>query len=192
MASGLVLHYAFELMRDEFVVTLDEADFVDAYQPARRLRRFRVLLLLLALIVTLLIIALLVRFPEARLALAQSRLVFALIGAILLAATLVLGLLVASPVLLRRAARSTLTSHPGMQDPVHYAFDPEQFTVRSTYAQANYPWGQLWDWRETERVLIVMPTPRNFYVLPKRGVDPAALDRLKGYLAQSRKRITAS
>lgn len=179
-------------MPDEFVVTLDEADFVDAYQPIPRRRRHGVLLLLLALIVALLILALLVRFPEAKLALEESRLVFALIGAILLAGVLVLGLLVASPVLRRRAARSTLTDHPGMLDPVHYAFDPEHFTVRSTYAQAQYPWDQLWDWRETERVLIVMPTPRNFYVVPKRGVDPAAIDRLKGYLGQSRKRVTAS
>ena len=176
-------------MRDEFVVTLDEADFVEAYQPARRRRRYNALLIVLALIVTLLILALLVRFPEARFALEESRLAFALIGTIVFAAMLVLGLLVASPALRRRAARSTINHHPGMLDPVRYAFDPEHFTVRSTYAQARYPWGQLWDWRETERVLIVMPTPRNFYVLPKRSVNPAAIDRLKAYLAQSRKRI---
>lgn len=54
--------------------------------------------------------------------------------------------------------------------------------------QARYPWAQLWDWRDCERVLIVMPTPRNFYVLPKRNVDPAVLERLRGHLARARKR----
>ena len=93
---------------------------------------------------------------------------------------------------LQTPARSTLDHHPGMRDPVDYAFDPEHFTVRSTYSQACYPWNQLWDWRESERVVIVMPTPRNFYVLPKRGMAPAAIDRLRGYLAQARRRASSS
>ena len=75
-----------------------------------------------------------------------------------------------------------------MQDPVGYSFDADHFAVSSTYTKASYPWGQLWDWRETNRVIIVMPTPRNFYVIPKRGVDPALLDRLRHHLGQTRKR----
>ena len=178
-------------MRDEILVTLDEDDFVEAYRPPPRPRRLAVLLLLLALMLGLLIVALLVRFPEARLAFVDSPLIAGLTGAVTLAATLVLGLLIAAPALRRRAAHSTLADYPGMRDPVHYAFDPEHFTVRSTYSQARYPWGQLWDWRECERVLVVLPTPRNFYVVPKRGVDPAVLERLRGYLAQARKRASA-
>ena len=178
-------------MRDELIVTLDEADFVEAYRPARRPRRYAALLLLLALIIGLLVVALLVRFPDARLALEKSPLAIGLAGAIILAATLLLGLLASAPALRRRAARSTLNDHPGMLDPVHFAFDPDHFMMRSTYAQARYPWAQLWDWRESERVLIVMPTPRNFYVLPKRDIDPAVVDRLRGYLSQARKRRSA-
>jgi hypothetical protein len=179
------------MMRDELIVTLDEADFVEAYRPARRPRRYVALLLLLALIVALLIVALLVRFPEARLAFEESSLITGLLGAIILAVALLLVLAAVAPALRRGAARSALNDHPGMLDPVHYAFDPEHFMVRSTYAQAQYPWAQLWDWRESERVLIVMPTPRNFYVLPKRGVDPAIVDRLRDYLSQARKRTSA-
>src|SRR5438045_3334157 len=122
-------------MRDEVAVTLDEADFVEAYRPALRPRRYATLLLVLALIVVLLIAALLVQFPDARLAFEKSSLIIGLTGAAVLAATLVLGLLAAAPALRRRAARSTLNDHPGMQDPVHYSFDPEHFQVRSTYTQ---------------------------------------------------------
>lgn len=179
-------------MEDRFTVTLEEADFIDAYRPAPRPRRLSFLLLLLALMLALLIVVLLVRFPEARLALEQSSVATALAGAVLLAAALVIMLLIAAPALRRRAARGTLDHHPGMRDPVHYAFDPEHFTVRATYSQACYPWSQLWDWRESERVVIVMPTPRNFYVLPKRGMDAAALERLRGYLARARRRAAAS
>ena len=175
-------------MEDSFTVTLEEADFIEAYRPAPRPRRLSFLMLLLASMLALLIVVLLVRFPEARLALEGSSVATGLAGAVMLAAALVILLLLAAPALRRRAARSTLDHHPGMRDPVDYAFDPEHFYVRSTYSQACYPWNQLWDWCESERVLIVMPTPRNFYVLPKRGMDPAALDRLRGHLAKARRR----
>ena len=88
----------------------------------------------------------------------------------------------------RRAARSTLADHPGMAEPVTYSFGAEHFSVRATYTRASYPWAQLWDWREIERVIIVLPTPRNFYVLAKRGADTQALERLRGLLARSPKR----
>lgn len=179
-------------MQDEFSVSLDEDDFIEAYRPPPRTRRLTALVLLLALLIALLILALLIRFPEARRNFTTSPLTMALTGAVILAAVLVLLLLSAAPALRRRAARSTLDDHPGMRDPVHYAFDPEHFSVRTTYTQACYPWAQLWDWRERERVLTVMPTPRNFYVLPKRGIDPAVLARLRGYLAQARRQTPFS
>jgi hypothetical protein len=156
-------------MRDELTVTLTEDDFVEAYRPAPRPRRLARLMMVLALMLVLLIVTLLVRFPEARFAFTESPLIIGLTGAVILAATLVFGLLLAAPALRRRAARSTLADHPGMRDPVHYAFDPDHFSARSTYTEASYPWAQLWDWRESEGVIIVMPTPRNFYVIPKRG-----------------------
>lgn len=179
-------------MHDEVSVTLDEDDIVEVFRPLPRPRRLSVLVLLLALMLALLIVALLVRFPEARAAFVGSPLIIGLAGAVLLAATLVVALLIAAPLLRRRAARSTLDDHPGMRDPMHYTFDPEHFAVRSTYSQARYPWAELWDWRESERVVIVMPTPRNYYVLPKRGIDSAALERLYGYLARARRRAHAS
>jgi hypothetical protein len=136
----------------------------------------------------LLIAILLIRFPEARLALLSSPLIIGLSGAVIVIGTLVAVLLVAAPALRRRAARSTLNDHPGMRVPVHYSFDPENISVRTTYTEACYPWAQLWDWRETEHILLIMPTPRNFYVLPKRGIDPKVLERLREYLAKARRR----
>ena len=44
-------------------------------------------------------------------------------------------------------------------------------------------------WGETECVLVVFPTPQNFYLVPKRGVDPAVLDRPRRHLAKARKRL---
>ena len=178
-------------MRDELTVTLEQADFEEAYRPASRPRRQARLLLLLALLLASLIVLLLIRFPDARRAFAGSPLIHGLAGAVVLAAVLVAGLLAAAPALRRRAARGTLNDHPGMRDPIRYAFDAQEFAVSSTYTQAHYPWTELWDWRESDRVIVVMPTPRNFYVLPKRGVDPAVLDRLRGYLAQARKRVAS-
>jgi len=176
-------------MQDEISVNFEEADFVDAYRPHPRSRRLRSLVLLLAVMLVALIVVLLVRFPSVHYSFEHSRLIMGLSGAVVLAAVLITALLIAAPALRRRAARNTLAHHPGLRDPVHYAFDPERFSVRTTYTQASYPWAQLWDWRETERVLIVLPTPQNFYVIPKRGVDPAVLDRLRGRLANARKRL---
>jgi len=176
-------------MQDEISVNFEEADFVDAYRPHPRSRRMRSLVLLLAVMLVALIVVLLVRFPSVHYSFEHSRLIMGLSGAVVLAAVLITALLIAAPALRRRAARNTLAHHPGLRDPVHYAFDPERFSVRTTYTQASYPWAQLWDWRETERVLIVLPTPQNFYVIPKRGVDPAVLDRLRGRLANARKRL---
>jgi hypothetical protein len=143
---------------------------------------------LLALILVLVLAGLLIVFPEARLAFGESRLIIGLTGAVIVAALLLVVLLIASPSLRRRVARSTLVDHPGMRDPIHYVFDAEHFSVKTTYTNASYPWAQLWDWREGERTIIVLPTPRNFYVIATRAADPAALQRLRGYLMQARKR----
>lgn len=175
-------------MQDEIVTTIGQEDFVAAYRPAARPRRVRNLTLALAFLIALLITLLLLRFPEARTAFIRSPVIIGLAGAVILAASLVAGLLVAAPTLRRRAARSAIEDHPGMRDPVHYRFDPEHFAVQTTYTQASYPWAELWDWRECERTVIILPTPRNFYVLPKRAIDPSALERLRGYLSGVRKR----
>jgi hypothetical protein len=175
-------------MCDELTVTLEEDDFVEAFRPAPRAHGQARVVQLLALLVIALLAALLMLFPEARLAFRESRLIIGLTGAVIVAAVLLLVLLVASPTLRRRAARSTMADHPGMRDPIHYAFDVQHFSVKTTYTDARYPWSQLWDWREGERTIIVLPTPRNFYVIPKRGADPAALERLRGYLMRARKR----
>lgn len=178
-------------MRDEFYVTLDEDDMTEVYRPAPRPRRLSVLLLVLALMLAFLVVALLARYPNARFAMMESPMAIGLLGAIILSGATVTVLLVAAPALRRRAARSTLDDHPGMRDPICYAFDEQEFGITSTYTEARYPWRELWDWRETERVLVVMPTPRNFYVLPKRYVDAAVLERLRECLMLARKRRTA-
>lgn len=179
-------------MQDEFSVNLDEDDFIEAYRPPRRSQRIANLVLILAIMLGFLLVSLLVRFPYVRMIFFESPLICGLAGAVTLAATLVIFLLIATPALRRRAARSTLDDHPGMNNSIHYSVDPEQFAMRSTYTQARYPWAQLWDWRECERVLVIYPTPRNFYVIPKREIDLDVLERLRGYLAQCRKRVTTA
>jgi hypothetical protein len=179
-------------MPDEIIVTLTEGDFVEGYRPAPRPRRLARLMLLLAAALALLIVTLLVRYPDARQALLDSPLTTGLVGAVILCAVLVAALLIAAPALRRKAARSTLATHPGMTDPVHYAFDAQHFEVRTTYTSARYPWPAMWDWRESNDVIIVLPSPRNFYVVPKRGVDDAVLDRLRGYLGRTAKRAGGS
>ena len=174
-------------MLDKVEVLLCEEDFIEAYGSPRPRRPFY-LVLTLAVMLALLIVALLVRFPESRTAFAQSPLLAGLTGAIALAALTLIGVILAVPALRRKAARSTLRDHPGMHDPIHYEFDDKHFAVRSTYTSARYPWSQLWDWRETGRVIIVMPTPRNFYLVPKERVDAAILDRLRERLTQARRR----
>lgn len=175
-------------MPHAFTVTLDEEDLIDVYRPAPRPRRLARLMLLLAFALAALILALLVRFPDARRSFVGSPLINGLAGAVVLAATLVGALLIAAPRLRRRAARSTLDHHPGMRDPIICAFDEESFSVETTRMKATYPWHELWDWRETDRVLIVLPTPRNFYVLPKRQVEDAVLDQLRARLGQCRRK----
>jgi len=175
-------------MPDEITVTLDEQDFVHAYRPASRPKRAWSLLLASAGVIALVIVLLVALFPDARLAFARSPLLDGLLGAGILAAMLAAALLIAAPGLRRRAARNTLRDFPGMTDPVHYGLDEDAFAARSTYSQARYPWEQMWDWRETDRIVLILPTPRNFYVVPKRALDPATLERLRSYLARTRKR----
>ena len=87
-------------------------DFIEAYLPARRQGRIAKLLLLLAAMLGLLVAALLIRVPEARLAFRESPLIIGLTGAVALAASMVT-VLITAPALRRWAARSTLADHPG-------------------------------------------------------------------------------
>jgi hypothetical protein len=175
-------------MMDEVTVTLNEEDFVHAYRPAPRAKRQSAMLLAGAALVALSILALLATFPDAGLAFAGSPFLDGLLGAVILAAALVTALLLAAPSLRRRAARNTLRDFPGLTDPIRYSFDDEAFAAQSTYSQARYPWERMWDWRETERIVLILPTPRNFYVVPKGALEPAALERLRGHLTRTRKR----
>ena len=179
-------------MHEELTVTLTEADFVEAYRVPPRRRRAGMLVLLLAAMLGLLIVALVVRYPGARHALTHTPVTMGLLGAVLLCAGLVIALLLAAPALRRKAARSTLATQPGMDQPIRYLFDDAHLEVHTAYTHASYPWEVLWDWREASGVLIILPSPRNFYVLPTRGVDPAAMERLRGYLGRTRKRTPSS
>lgn len=173
-------------------ISLDEEDLIEAYRPAPRPQRQARFALLLALALALLILALLVAFPGARRAFTTSPLIAGLAGAVVLAASLVAVLLAAAPRLRRRAARSTLEHHPGMADPMVCSFDHEHFALETTRTMGRYPWSELWDWRETERVIIVLPNPRNFYVLPKRQFEEGVLEQLRSSLSQCRCRRSPS
>ena len=174
-------------MQDEITVTLEPDDIGEAYKPPPRRRRLGILILTLAIMLAVLIVTLLVQVPEARPTVRDDPITVAMIGVIVFL-TIVIALILGSARWVRRyVGRSTINDHPGMSDPVQYRFDDEQFEARSTYSQAHYPWNLLWNWRETSRAIIVFPTPRNFYVIPKRAADEAVLDRLRDRLKQARK-----
>ena len=174
------------MMQDEVTVTLEAEDIAEAYRPAPRPKRLRILVLCFMLALTSLILILFIRFPESR-AVIHDPVIIGLTGAILLVATLLVLAVVTGPWLRGYVGRRTLRDHPGLNEPIHYSFGEEEFRVHSTYTEAHYPWHLLWNWRETSRVIIVQPTPQNFYVFPKRGVDEGLLDRLRERLKQARK-----
>lgn len=174
-------------MQDEMTVTLEADDIAEAYKPAPRRKRLRNLVLTLALCLATLSLLMLTRVPETRPTVGDDPVTVAMFGVMIFLIIVIVVLLSSARWVRRYVGRSTINDHPGMSDPVHYAFDEEHFAVRGTYTQARYPWNLLWNWRETGRVIIVLPTPRNFYVIPKRGVDELVLERLRKRLKQARK-----
>jgi len=174
-------------MQDEITVTLEPDDIAEAYKPTRRRGRLSVLVLSLAFTLIVLLVTLLIQFPEARPTVRDDPIVVGMIGVIVFLIILVILVLASTRWVRRYVGRSTINDHPGLSEPVHYVFDDAEFAARSTYSQAHYPWNLLWNWRETSRAIIVFPTPRNFYVIPKRAADEAVLDRLRDRLKQARK-----
>ena len=174
-------------MQDEITVNLEPDDIAEAYRPPPRRKRLGILVLTLAFMLGVLIVTLLIQVPEARPTVRDDPITVGLIGVIAFLVIVIVLLLATARWIRRYVGRSTIKDHPGMSDPVQYLFDDAEFAARSTYSQASYPWNLLWNWRETDRVIIVLPTPRNFYVIPKRGVDEAVLDRLRKGLKQARK-----
>ena len=116
-------------------------DFIEAYLPERRQGRIAKLRFLLAAMLGLLVAALLIRVPEARLAFRESPLIIDLRrgrtcgkhgdGSHYCSCTPQVG----SP---QHSCRPS-----GLTDPVTYSFDAEHFSVCSTYAQASYPWERI-------------------------------------------------
>ena len=164
-------------------VRLEEADVIAAYRlMGRRSRRQARPLIATSVILAAIVVALLVMFPDARLAFARSPLLAGLLGAVLLLVGLLIALLAATPALIRRAARNTLKQHPGMAEPIAYTLDDDRLGIRTAYSEAAYPWGKLHGWREDERIVLILLTRQQFYVVPKVQVDADALDALRARL----------
>jgi len=166
-------------------VTLTEPDLVAAYRllGQRSTRQARPAIALAAILAAILV-ALVVLFPDARAAFGRSPLLAGLLGAVLLAAALLGGLIAALPALRRRAARRTLAEHPGMADPIAYEFDGDGLTIVTSRSRARYGWSELHGWREDEAIVLILLTRQLFYVVPKAQAPEAALGELRALLGE--------
>ena len=157
-------------------VKLDEADLVAAYRlMGRRNTRQARPAIALATILAAILVALVLLFPEARESFGRSPLLAGLLGAVLLAAALLFALLAALPLLFRRTAKRTLAEHPGLSDPIAYEIGEDALGIQTSRSQARYRWDELHDWREDERIVLILLTRQLFYVVPKAQVEPLAL-----------------
>jgi uncharacterized membrane protein YozB (DUF420 family) len=161
-------------------VTLDETDLYAAFRLiGQRNRKQSRPVLLAAVLLATIILLLLAMFPDARFAIFRSPLLAALSGiAIFLALALAVVIAALRP-LLRRAARRTLTGHPGMSEQITYTIDDAAFGIRTVFSQASYPWDRLHGWREDARIVLVLLTRQLFYVVPKRQLLPTQLELLR-------------
>ena len=164
-------------------VQLEEADLVAAYRlMGRRNTRQARPAIALATILAAILVALVLLFPDARASFGRSPLLSGLLGAVLLAASLLFALLAVLPLLFRRAAKRTLAEHPGLADPIAYEVDDDTVGILTSRSQAQYRWDELHGWREDERIVVILLTRQLFYVVPKAQVEPAALDALRARL----------
>jgi uncharacterized integral membrane protein len=161
-------------------VELEEDDLYAAFRLLGSSRRKKARpVILIALLLFILIVVLVVLFPEARFAYFGSPMMAALSGVAIFLLLVVALILAATRPLLRRAAHNSLHNHPGMSDPITYVIGNDDFTIRTTYGEATYPWGKLHGWREDARIVLILLTRQLFYVVPKHQIEPAPLELLR-------------
>lgn len=116
----------------------------------------------------------------------SSPLLTAMAGAAAILFACLFALLLAAPALRRRAARATLAQNPNFEAPATLELDEDAFRHRARYASAAYPWDKLYGWRADGEVVVVQPTPQQFYVVPRRVLDVTSTAVLEDGLARSR------
>jgi len=105
-----------------------------------------------------------------------------LIGAVLLAAVLVVLALAARGPVWRSAARRTLAQRRELATPIAWAFDDNGLRIATRFTRSDFPWDALAGWREDANVLLVYLSDQLFHTVPKDQIDQAQADALRAAL----------
>ncbi|MGX7952597.1 hypothetical protein ACWPM1_08525 [Tsuneonella sp. HG249] len=172
-------------MTGEFEYSLSQDDLVRAFRLMGRRKGSRrvVPLLWIGMVVCVIALALLIGTPARLFA---NPLLTALAGVATFLFALLVVVLLAAPAIQRRAAHATLSLNPNFEGPITVSFDDQEFRHHTAYSTAAYPWAKLYGWRADDRVTIVQPAPRLFFVVPHQILGDPALAALHDRLADSR------
>jgi hypothetical protein len=165
----------------EFTVTMSEDDLYRGFLLNAANRKVRPVMIAAAVLFALLVVISYIS-PEARHSLSANPLTLMLEGALLLAATLLVLVLVLRRTILRSMARRTLEQRRDLATPVQWSFDGEALSVVSRFTQSRFPWDALRGWREDERILLVYLADQLFHSIPKHQVEEVTLTALRDAL----------
>jgi hypothetical protein len=165
----------------DFIVNLTEDDLYRGFRLHAGNRRARPALL--GILLCLVLIALLLALdPGAVCRLLAWPAGSMLVGAVLLAALLlVVALAVRGPVW-RNMARRTLEQRRELGTPITWAFDEAGLRIVTRFTRSEFPWDALRGWREDEHLMLIYLADHLFHSVPKAQVEAAALDGLRAAL----------
>jgi hypothetical protein len=165
----------------EFTVTLSEDDLYRGFLLNAANRKVRPVMVAAAGLFALLVVIIYIS-PAARHSLSANPLTLMLEGALLLAATLLVLVLLFRRRILRSMARRTLEQRRELATPVQWSFDGEGLGVVTRFTQSRFPWDALRGWREDERILLVYLADQLFHSVPKQQLEEATLTALRDAL----------
>jgi len=165
----------------EFTVTLREEDLYRGFLLNAVNRRARPALLAVLLCV-LLIVALLAISPRSICVMLASPPYLMLLGAVFLAAFLLILVLAFRRPILRSMARRTLEQRRELGTPIDWSFDDETLRIVTRFTSSAFPWDGLRGWREDKQCMLVYLADQLFHTVPKDQVDAAQIDALRAAL----------
>jgi hypothetical protein len=165
----------------EFTVTMSEEDLYRGFLLNGANRKVRPVMMAAAFLFALLAIIAWAS-PSARYSLSANPLTLMLEGAVLLALTMLMLVLLLRRTILRSMARRTLEQRRELATPVQWSFDEEALSVVTRFTSSRFPWDALRGWREDERILLVYLADQLFHSVPKHQVEEATLIALRAAL----------
>jgi len=165
----------------EFTVTLREDDLYRGFLLNAANRRARPALIGVVVCVGL-IAVLLALSPSSICLMLRNPFEMMLVGAVLLAAVLLVLVLAFRKAILRSLARRTFDQRRDLGTPIQWAFDNETLRIVTRFTSSTLPWDALRGWREDEHVLLVYLADQLFHTVPKYQVDAVPVDGLRAAL----------